>query len=111
MFRILPDFAVASFISHSLVFDEKRRSYTCSPAPQTKLNETKFWASPSAKQHRNPCSRPLAVYQDLSTRHDWPVERATSSNPSILLGAQNKDLCAHVCDAGYTPVKLMMAIS
>ena len=43
--------------------------------------------------------------------HDWPVERATSSNPSIPLGAQNKDLCAHVCDAGYTPVKLMMAIS
>ena len=67
------------------------------------------------------------MYQDLSTRHDWPVKNAiinlpirmkgnlkrTSSNSLNLLGAQNRDLGAasqmlltelrlnYVCDAGY----------
>ena len=35
--------------------------------------ETKLWLSPSAKQRRNPCSGLPPVYQDLSTRYDWPV--------------------------------------
>ena len=38
------------------------------PAPQTKLN--------SVKQRPNPFSGPPPVYQDLSTRHDWPVKKA-----------------------------------
>ena len=36
-------------------------------------DETKLWLRPSVKQRRNPCSRSPAVYQDLSTCHDWPV--------------------------------------
>ena len=36
-YEILPNFAAASFISHFLVFHEKRTSYTCQPAPQAKL--------------------------------------------------------------------------
>ena len=39
-------------------------------------DETKLWLSPSAKRCRNPCSWPLPVYQELSTRHDWPVKKA-----------------------------------
>ena len=27
----------------------------------------------------SPCSLPPAVYEDLSTRHDWPVKRAIVS--------------------------------
>ena len=38
-------------------------------------DETKFWLSPPAKQPRNPCSGPPPVYQDLSTRYDWPVKK------------------------------------
>ena len=37
--------------------------------------ETNIWLSPSAKQRRNPCSGSPPVYQDLSTRHDWPVKK------------------------------------
>ena len=35
-------------------------------------NGTKLWLSPSAKQRRNPCSRPPPVSNHLSTCHDWP---------------------------------------
>ena len=66
------------------------------------------WLSASAKQRRKPWSRPPPVYQDLSTRHDWPVKKAivdfpiklkgnstrTSGNLLSLLGAQNKDVVA-----------------
>ena len=38
-------------------------------------DEIKLWLTPSAKQRRNPCSGLPAVYPDLSTRHDWPVEK------------------------------------
>ena len=38
-------------------------------------DETKLWLSPSAKQRRNLCSRLPPVYQDLSTRRDWPVKK------------------------------------
>ena len=38
-------------------------------------HETKLWLSPPAKQPRNPCSGSLPVYQDLSTRYDWPVKK------------------------------------
>ena len=38
-------------------------------------HETNLWLSPPAKQPRNPCSEPLPVYQDLSTRYDWPVKK------------------------------------
>ena len=38
-------------------------------------DETKLWLSPSAKQRQNPSSGPSPVYQDLSTRHDWLVEK------------------------------------
>ena len=40
--------------------------------------------SPFAKQHRNPCSGPPAVYQDLSTRHDWSVENAIDDLPNKM---------------------------
>ena len=42
-------------------------------------DETKLWLRPSAKQCRNPCFAPpppRLVYQDLSTRHDWLVQKA-----------------------------------
>ena len=65
-----------------------------------------FWLSPSAKQRRNPCSGSPPVYQDLSTRYDWPVDKATvylpirlkgnsksiSGNSLSPLEAQNKDM-------------------
>ena len=71
-------------------------------------DETKLWLSPSAKQHQNSCSGFPPVYQDFSTRHDWPVKKAitdlpismkgnlkhTSGNLLSPLGAQNKDLKA-----------------
>ena len=38
-------------------------------------HETELWLSPPAKQPRNPCPGPLPVYQDLSTRYDWPVKK------------------------------------
>ena len=67
-------------------------------APKTKLN--------SAKQRQNHCSGPPPVYQDLSTRPDWPVKKAivdlpirlkgnskrTSGNSLSPLEAHNKDL-------------------
>ena len=40
-----------------------------------RADEIKLWLTPSAKQHRNPCSGLPAVYPDLSTRHDWPVKK------------------------------------
>ena len=71
-------------------------------------DETTLWLSPSAKLRRNPSSGPPPVYQDLSTRHDWPVANALvdllirlkgnskriSGNSLNLLGAQNMDLAA-----------------
>ena len=73
--------------------------------PQLVLN---FWLSPSAKQHQNPCSRPLPVYWDLSACHDWSVTKALVDLPIRLKGnskcisgnllsplvAQNKDIGA-----------------
>ena len=38
-------------------------------------DETKLWLSPFAKQHQNPCSGYPPAYQDLSTRHDWPIKK------------------------------------
>ena len=38
-------------------------------------DETSLWLSPSANQRLNPCFGSPAVYQDLSTRHDWPVKK------------------------------------
>ena len=59
-----------------------------------------------AKQCHNYCSRPLPVYQDLSTCHDWPVKKSivdlpirmtgntkrTFANLVSLLVSQNKDI-------------------
>ena len=66
-------------------------------------DETQLWLSRSVKH-------PWAstVYQDLSTRHDWPFEKAivdlpiktrgnlkpTSGNSLSPLGGQNKDIGA-----------------
>ena len=44
-------------------------------------DETQLRLSPSAKRPRNPCSGPLPVYQELSTRHDWPVKKAIVDLP------------------------------
>ena len=35
--------------------------------------ELNFLLSPSAQKRRNPYSGPSPVYQDLNTRHDWPL--------------------------------------
>ena len=51
-----------------------------------KLN---FRLSPSAKQRQNPCSGFPPVYQDLSTRHDWPVKKAIVDLPIRLKGNSN----------------------
>ena len=70
------------------------------------MDDTKLWLSPSAKQRRNPCSGPPPEYQDLSTRHDWPVKKAIVKKPISMkgnskhtsghslspLGTQNKDI-------------------
>ena len=42
---------------------------------------TKLLLSPSVKQCRNPCSGPVAEYQDLSTCHDWLVKKAIVNLP------------------------------
>ena len=39
-------------------------------------DETKLWLRPSVKQDRNPCSGSSPVYQEWSTRHDWPVKKS-----------------------------------
>ena len=60
--------------------------------------------SPSAKQRWNFCSEFPAVYQDLSMRHDWPVQKTivdllikmkgnskcTSSNLFSLFGPRTR---------------------
>ena len=80
-------------------------------------DKVKLCLSPSAKQHRNPCSRPPHVYQDLSTRHDWPVKKAivdlpirlkgSSGNSLSPLGAKNKDIGA-ASQTLLTEVKLRL---
>ena len=55
------------------------RSLACA-ADKTKLCRL----SPFAKQHRNPCSGPPALYQDLSTRRDWSVKNATVDLPNKM---------------------------
>ena len=73
-----------------------------------------------AKQRWNPWSGPPPVYQDLSTRHDWPVKKGIvdlpirmkgnskriSGNSSSPLAAQNKDLGAAALQKLLTGVKL-----
>ena len=89
--------------------------------PQTKRNSG---LAQSAKQRQNFCYGPPPVYQDVSTRQDWPVNKAIAHLPVRLkgkskhisgnslspLGAQNKDIGAAsqtlltgvrlLCDAG-----------
>ena len=74
----------------------------------TVIGMPECWFSRSAKQHRNPCCRPPSVYQDLSTSHDWPVEKSIvilpirlkenskriSGNSLSPLGAQSQDIGA-----------------
>ena len=55
------------------------RSLACA-ADKTKLRRLR----PFAKQHRNPCSGPPAVNQDLSTRHDWSVKNAIVDLPNKM---------------------------
>ena len=76
--------------------------------PASRRNKTLL--SPSTKHRRNPCSAlpplPPPVYQNLKTRHDWPLKKAivdlpirlkgnskrTSGNSFCLLGSQKTDL-------------------
>ena len=53
-----------------IMYMTKSKAGKAGPASQT---EIQILLSPSAKQCRNPCSGPTPVYQDLSTRCDWPV--------------------------------------
>ena len=80
----------------------------CFYSPAYATDETKLWFGPSAKQCRNSCSGAPPVYQDLSTRHNWPVEKSIvdlairekrnlkriSGNSLSPLRAQNKDISA-----------------
>ena len=50
--------------------ESERKTVACA------TDETKLWLRQSVKQCRNPCSRSPAVYQDLSTCHDWPVKKS-----------------------------------
>ena len=40
-----------------------------------RVDEIKFWLTPSAKQRQTPCCGLPAVYPDMSTRHHWPVKK------------------------------------
>ena len=51
------------------IFYDVKKQVACA------TDETKLWLSHPAKQCRNPCSGPSPEYQDLSTRHDWLVEK------------------------------------
>ena len=90
----------------ALYFSKAQQNLACA------TDKTKPWkvTSTATKQHWNPCSGPTPVYQDLSTCHDWPVEKAiqivdltirmkgnskyTSRNLLSPFGAENKDLGA-----------------
>ena len=90
--------------------------------PASRRNKTLL--SPSTKHGRNPCSAPPPpppVYQDLRTRHDWPLKKAivdlpiglkgnskrTSGNSLSLLGSQKTDLGA-TSQTLLTEIKLRM---
>ena len=78
-------------------------------------DETKLLSSLSEKQCQNPCSRPPAMYQDLSMHHDWPVEEAivnfpikrSSGNLLSLSRVLNKDIRA-ASQTLLTKVKLRL---
>ena len=86
-------------------------------------DKTKLRLSPSTKQHQNPCCRVPPVYLDLSSHHDWSVEKViddlpirlkgnakrTSVNLLSLLGAENKDLSA-ASQTLLTRVKLCLRL-
>jgi len=57
------------------IFYDVKKQVMEKPSLACATDETKLWLSPSAKQCRNLRSGPSPVYQDLSTRHDWPVEK------------------------------------
>ena len=61
-------------------FTRSLRSLACA-ADKPKLCRL----SPFAKQHRNPCSGPPALYQDLSKRHDWPMKNAIVDLPNKVI--------------------------
>ena len=79
-----------SFIVMSVELKKTAKVYVSAPHTK-KLN---LWLSPSASQRRNPCFCPLAVYQDLNRRHDWPVKnwKRTSGDSLSQLSVHNKDL-------------------
>ena len=80
------------------------------------IDETKLWLSKFVNYRINPCSGPPPLYQDLSTPHDWPVEKAfvdlsirmkrnlksISGNLLSPLGAKNKEQGYHRCCADIT---------
>ena len=79
-------------------YDVKKQVLVCA------IDKTKLRLSPSAKHYQNPCSGHPHVYQDLSTHHDWPVEKTivvfpikmkeNSKRTSGNALGQNKDLGA-----------------
>ena len=52
-------------------------------------DEIKLWLSPSVKLRQNPCFSPPPVYQDVSTRHDWPVIKPLSICQSGWIDLRN----------------------
>jgi len=68
-----------------VLFFEFLRGQACA-TDGTKLS---VWLSPSAKQRQTPCSGFPPVYQDLSTRYDWPVKTAIVDLPIRLKGDSN----------------------
>ena len=73
----MPNLTLLSRLQRSGLYFALRdmtNSKNCKNVPCA-TDETKLWLSPSAKQRRNHCSGSPPVYQDLSTRHDWPIRK------------------------------------
>ena len=72
-------------------------------------DETKLWSSPSAKQRWNLCSGPPAVYQDLSTCHDWPVKNVIVDLPIKIKGNSKRFSCNSLSPLGVQDNDLVAA--
>jgi len=77
-------------VTYELAEDDCERSWMTVSAERTTIilhslacdtDETKRWLSRSEKGRLNPCFGPHLRYQDLSTRHDWPVKNAIVDLP------------------------------
>ena len=70
---------------------------------------TNLYLSLSAKQRRNPGCRTPPVYQDLSTRHDWPIKNTTVDLP-IRLKGNSKRTSGNSLSSGWRPRTRILAL-